>query len=112
MLVNAKDVRICGLLGAARVIYELGGVRGFGRGLGARVLSAVPGTAISWSVYEYFKWLLKSKSNSPSSGSEAARETCSSTRSVFLPASREVSCAVNPSINRESLKDSIPNLDK
>lgn len=53
--------RLRGLLDAARLVLALHGLRGFLRGTGARVLSAVPGTAISWSVYEYFKSYLKDR---------------------------------------------------
>ncbi|CAH8524808.1 unnamed protein product [Schistosoma turkestanicum] len=48
-----------GLFSAAMYIYRIIGLRGFTRGISARILTAVPGTALSWSVYEYFKWRLK-----------------------------------------------------
>lgn len=35
---------------------------GFFRGLGARVLYSMPATAICWSTYEFFKFVLSSKS--------------------------------------------------
>ncbi|KAK4470872.1 hypothetical protein MN116_006386 [Schistosoma mekongi] len=48
-----------GLIGTAMYIYQMAGFKGFTRGISARILTAVPGTALSWSVYEYFKWRLK-----------------------------------------------------
>ncbi|TPP56462.1 Mitoferrin-1 isoform A [Fasciola gigantica] len=110
-LTSTKDNRIHGLRGAARIVYRLDGVRGFTRGLGARILTAVPGTAISWSVYEYFKWFFKNEPAAPDAGPESRSDNCISTLPVFLPVSSEVSCAVAQisSRNREPLTDSIPN---
>lgn len=93
---NAMGIRTRGLWGAACMIYEMEGLHGFSRGFGARILTAIPGTAISWSVYEYFKWFLKSEPNASDANFEPRPETCVSTRTMFLPASREVSCAVAP----------------
>lgn len=45
---------------AASIIYNRHGVGGFFRGFRPRVLTNMPSTAISWSVYEYFKWFLAS----------------------------------------------------
>ncbi|CAH8853073.1 unnamed protein product [Trichobilharzia szidati] len=56
-----------GLFSTAKYVYELAGIKGFTRGMSARVLTAVPGTALSWSVYEYFKWRLKQPTK-PTSG--------------------------------------------
>jgi len=47
--------RISGMKNAFRTIYEMHGVRGYFRGVTARVLFQIPATAISWSVYEFFK---------------------------------------------------------
>jgi solute carrier family 25 iron transporter 28/37 len=49
-----------GFKDAARIIYHRYGIWGFFRGFKARVLVNMPSTAISWSVYEYFKWFLAS----------------------------------------------------
>ena len=56
--VEVKNAR--GFKEAARIIYERYGVHGFFRGFKPRVLTNMPSTAISWSVYEYFKWFLVS----------------------------------------------------
>ncbi|KAG0750190.1 hypothetical protein G6F62_000887 [Rhizopus arrhizus] len=53
-----------GFRDAARIIYGRYGIPGFFRGYRPRILTNMPSTAISWSVYEYFKWFLVSdKSN-------------------------------------------------
>ncbi|KAM9364579.1 mitoferrin-2 [Pholidichthys leucotaenia] len=47
---------ITGLAHAFRTVYRLGGLRGFFKGVQARVIYQMPSTAISWSVYEFFKY--------------------------------------------------------
>lgn len=49
---------ISGMASAFRTIYEFCGVSGFFRGLSARVIYQIPSTAISWSVYEFFKYMI------------------------------------------------------
>lgn len=44
-------------------IYNVAGPLGFFKGLGARVLYSMPATAICWSTYEFFKFILSRKSN-------------------------------------------------
>ncbi|KAJ3093845.1 Fe(2+) transporter [Physocladia obscura] len=57
--------RVAGFSDAARFIYERrGGVRGFFRGLGPRVMAHVPATAISWTTYEFLKMAILSETNS------------------------------------------------
>ncbi|KAI8141139.1 mitochondrial RNA-splicing protein MRS3 [Fennellomyces sp. T-0311] len=52
-------IRHCsGFWEAAKIIGERHGTAGFFRGFRPRVLTHMPSTAISWSVYEYFKWFL------------------------------------------------------
>ena len=41
---------------AFALIYRRQGVRGFSKGLIARVLAHMPATALSWGAYEYFKF--------------------------------------------------------
>lgn len=63
---EATDVRIrnCnGLVDAFKLIYQRQGLAGFGKGLGPRVLSHMPSTAICWGVYEYGKWFLSRDSS-------------------------------------------------
>ncbi|BFY98570.1 hypothetical protein BsWGS_01610 [Bradybaena similaris] len=52
---------ISGMVSAFRTIYEFCGVSGFFRGLSARVIYQMPSTAISWSVYEFFKYVIHKK---------------------------------------------------
>ncbi|CAL8358953.1 unnamed protein product [Boreogadus saida] len=52
----APHRQITGLAHAFRTVYRLGGLRGFFRGSQARVIYQMPSTAISWSVYEFFKY--------------------------------------------------------
>ncbi|CDW54539.1 Mito carr domain containing protein [Trichuris trichiura] len=47
-----------GLRDAVRVIYACRGLLGFFSGFQARVLFQMPTTAVTWSVYEFFKFLL------------------------------------------------------
>ena len=54
---------ISGLSAAFRTIYEYQGVSGYFRGLIARVIFQIPSTAISWSVYEFFKFFISQKTN-------------------------------------------------
>jgi len=65
---EATDVRIrnCnGLVEAFKIIYQRQGLAGFGKGLGPRVVSHMPSTAICWSVYEYGKWFLNKSNSEP-----------------------------------------------
>lgn len=47
-----------GLRDAVRAVYRLRGLAGFFAGLQARMMFQMPSTALSWSVYELFKFLL------------------------------------------------------
>jgi len=58
-----------GLFEAASTIYRCHGVAGFYRGMPARIVFQVPSTAISWSVYEFFKYFL----NSPAAAAPSTR---------------------------------------
>ncbi|OBZ84987.1 putative mitochondrial carrier C8C9.12c [Choanephora cucurbitarum] len=52
-----------GLMDAVNIIKERYGVRGFFRGFRPRMLTHMPSAAISWSVYEYFKWFISRTNN-------------------------------------------------
>lgn len=54
---HREDHAIRGLRQAVRTVYETNGIRTFFRGTTARVLYQMPSTAVSWSVYEFFKYL-------------------------------------------------------
>ncbi|XP_072835289.2 mitoferrin-1 [Pogona vitticeps] len=49
---------LSGMANAFRTVYQLGGVAGYFKGVQARMLYQMPSTAIAWSVYEFFKYLL------------------------------------------------------
>ncbi|NWV17471.1 MFRN1 protein, partial [Origma solitaria] len=49
---------LSGMANAFGTVYQLGGVTGFFKGVQARVIYQMPSTAIAWSVYEFFKYLL------------------------------------------------------
>lgn len=53
-----KQSHINGFLNAVVTIYKFRGFRGYFQGLPARVVYQMPATAISWSVYEFFKYFL------------------------------------------------------
>jgi solute carrier family 25 iron transporter 28/37 len=54
----ASEQRISGMLTAMTTIYKTHGVRGYYKGITARILYQMPSTAICWSVYEFFKHFL------------------------------------------------------
>ncbi|XP_068606993.1 mitoferrin-2-like [Brachionichthys hirsutus] len=55
---GAVGRRISGLGEAFRTVYRTGGVPAFFKGAQARVIYQMPSTAISWSVYEFFKYFI------------------------------------------------------
>lgn len=55
------DVKVQGLVDAFKTVYKYGGIKGYFRGLDARILYQMPATAICWSTYEFFKYILQSK---------------------------------------------------
>jgi len=57
------QVRVEGLFRAVATVYTLGGPGGFFRGMVARVLYQMPSTAISWTTYEFFKFILIKKTS-------------------------------------------------
>ena len=61
-----RPVHVVGLATALRTIYTAGGVLGYAKGLSARVMFTAPAAAISWSVYEFFKFTLGVEGNSES----------------------------------------------
>lgn len=47
-----------GLIQAVKKVYSVAGMSGFFKGMQPRVLYQMPATAICWSTYEFFKYLL------------------------------------------------------
>ena len=61
VLKRLNQVEVRGLWNAAKTVYDLRGFRGFFQGLMPRILYQAPSTAISWFVYETFKYFLSSR---------------------------------------------------
>ncbi|XP_076585003.1 mitoferrin-2-like [Chaetodon auriga] len=56
---SASDSRhISGLGKAFQTVYRMGGMPAFFKGVQARIIYQMPSTAISWSVYEFFKYII------------------------------------------------------
>uniref|UniRef100_A0A915I0E6 Mitochondrial carrier protein n=1 Tax=Romanomermis culicivorax TaxID=13658 RepID=A0A915I0E6_ROMCU len=53
-----SGLNLNGLTDACRAVYANRGLWGFWSGIQARVLFQMPATAISWSIYEFFKYAL------------------------------------------------------
>lgn len=60
MALNLANIsgRLSGMANAFRMVYQLNGLPGYFKGMQARVIYQMPSTAISWSVYEFFKYFL------------------------------------------------------
>ncbi|CAG0890282.1 unnamed protein product [Darwinula stevensoni] len=56
-LQKLHKTHIHGIFNALRTVYTLRGIPGYFQGMQARVLFQMPATAISWSIYEFFKHL-------------------------------------------------------
>lgn len=56
--VNSESY-VSGMRAAFRTVYEFQGFRGYFRGMTPRVFYQMPATAISWSIYEFFKFFLQ-----------------------------------------------------
>ena len=67
-MLEVENGRIEGLVQAVRTIHSCCGPKGFFRGLSARVVYQMPSTAISWSIYEFFKHYLYGRSKAENDG--------------------------------------------
>lgn len=75
-----------GLFEAIRKVYRVAGMSGFFKGIQARVLYQMPATAVCWSTYEFFKYLLyenKRKTMSIASPVVAAKSPATTTPLTF-----------------------------
>uniref|UniRef100_A0A8D8VAK0 Mitoferrin-2 n=1 Tax=Cacopsylla melanoneura TaxID=428564 RepID=A0A8D8VAK0_9HEMI len=89
--------KISGLFAAIRSVYKLGGPFGFFRGLQARVLYQMPSTAICWSTYEFFKYLLSVNAVVPLLSSEES-DSLTNRSPTTLPTRRNTVDEESPSI--------------
>lgn len=60
VLSKIKQSEVRGIYGAAKAVVSVKGFPGFFQGLSARVVYQAPSTAIAWSVYEFFKYYMRS----------------------------------------------------
>merc|ERR1719495_3152165 len=63
VLTKLNTGKVVGLISAFRVVWSLAGPAGLFKGCKERILYQMPATAISWSVYEFFKHTLSGKDN-------------------------------------------------
>ncbi|XP_074051426.1 mitoferrin-1 isoform X2 [Macrotis lagotis] len=49
---------LSGMANAFRTVYRVSGISGYFKGMKARIIYQIPSTALSWSVYEFFKYFL------------------------------------------------------
>jgi solute carrier family 25 iron transporter 28/37 len=71
--VTKGDSSITGMSQAFRTIYHFRGFRGFFQGISARVIYQMPSTAISWSVYEFFKYTITARMSADCDGGYVAQ---------------------------------------
>lgn len=56
IVTEKNGIAISGMKNAFRTVYHKQGLKGYFKGLQARVIFQMPATALSWSVYEFFKY--------------------------------------------------------
>lgn len=102
--------KVVGLFTAAKTVYNLAGPLGYFQGLRARVLYQMPSTAISWSVYEFFKHYLNSRSKEISFPEDTLADLRSSTKASIdgpLPSKGSEDGLPNSAGDKERFWDSI-----
>jgi solute carrier family 25 iron transporter 28/37 len=67
VLTVSKRSHISGIANAGAIIYRCCGIKGYFNGMQARVMFSMPSTAISWTVYESFKFYLNASDQSKTS---------------------------------------------
>ena len=83
---------------AVRLLFKREGLAAFWRGSRARVLAHMPATALSWGVYEYFKWTL---SPTISEGKDDSYSPVTSGDDLVKTTSNVSSSSTSSSPNRE-----------
>ncbi|XP_070540902.1 mitoferrin-2-like [Ptychodera flava] len=58
VIARMESQPISGMFNAFRTVYQCCGFSGYFRGVQARVIYQMPSTALSWSVYEFFKYFI------------------------------------------------------
>ncbi|RUS86291.1 hypothetical protein EGW08_005935 [Elysia chlorotica] len=82
---------ISGMASAFRTVYQFCGIPGFFRGITARVIYQMPSTAISWSVYEFFKYIIHENRK---------RQNSVSTEDRYVPSAVQLAAASARSVDR------------
>uniref|UniRef100_A0A1L8E0X7 Putative mitochondrial solute carrier protein n=1 Tax=Nyssomyia neivai TaxID=330878 RepID=A0A1L8E0X7_9DIPT len=105
-LLNTQETsvgRTKGMADAMKKIYERAGPLGFFKGLMPRVLYSMPATAICWSTYEFFKYVISNRGrefNSPAAATVAACRTKAGT-DVAMKNSEHTHRYVLPVVNSD-----------
>lgn len=89
LLNTQQNAKAKGLVEACATVYRLGGPMGFFRGMQARVMYQMPATAICWSTYEFFKYLLITTRMEDVLAQEAASEVIKSDKESSPPHTTE-----------------------
>ncbi|XP_014097635.1 mitoferrin [Bactrocera oleae] len=88
-LLNTQENGLTKGMGEAiRQIYAVAGVKGFFRGMLARVLYSMPATAICWSTYEFFKFYLAGSNHSTYKSSITGKNALQRRDDVVEPAEK------------------------
>lgn len=76
-----------GLKDAIRKVYRVAGMAGFFKGIQARVLYQMPATAVCWSTYEFFKFILHRREHTirMNSSSPVANAPATTSNTSTLP---------------------------
>ncbi|XP_034937103.1 mitoferrin-2 isoform X2 [Chelonus insularis] len=85
-------VQIQGMVHAFKTVYRFAGIQGYFRGLNARIIYQMPATAICWSTYEFFKYILARRQDDLCFNADVEGSTSISSSSLSqLSTSRAVS---------------------
>lgn len=76
---------ITGMASAFRTVYQVGGVTAYFRGVQARVIYQIPSTAIAWSVYEFFKYLITKRQEEWRAGKRSSTEWSGGSDNTVAP---------------------------
>jgi len=63
---------VIGIANCVKIIYNCKGLKGFFRGITARIIHQTPSTALSWSVYEFFKYFITYRQQAKCDGFETS----------------------------------------
>ena len=81
---TAGSVVVEGLVHAVSTVYRCRGLRGYFSGVTARIVFQTPATAISWSVYEFFKFTITNYSQQD--------DSTASSSTISLPVTATTMC--------------------